>query len=342
MVSKKACLLISFVFLFVFFNVPSTYGGLVWWSDQDPNGHSWSFSRNWVHWDEDLQDVVVGNPPNSSDTVYIGKGVLEAYWPPILSDYDIGTPVIEPNAVASCYDLWGPGGSYEEQIGWYWFLDILGGSLTIGDMSDPKYWTHWEIAGTDGTGEVTMTDGVVNVAGDMVMGNWGGLAFLNMTDGEINVKWALCIPGTDSGDGENMEAEGTLKLHGGTIRCGGLYMNEWVTYSDDDSTREPITGRPPRIIDSTIDLAGGTLIIDGDYAGYVGGFVANGYITIYGLEEGDIVPDGRRAYVKMDYDSESDTTTVIGAMADPNCAYNPNPLHYACLLYTSPSPRDRS
>lgn len=109
-------------------NVQSAYGDLVWWSDQDPDSHSWNSAENWVRWDESIQDVVVDNEPNSPDTVYIGKGVLEAYWPPILSTYDIATPVIEPNAVASCYALWGPAGFYDPEIGWYWYLDIEGGS----------------------------------------------------------------------------------------------------------------------------------------------------------------------------------------------------------------------
>ena len=181
--SKKACLLISLVLLFVFFNVHLTYGqwgppeqGDVWWVDQseDVANHLWNGPNNWAYWDESIGDVVLGNEPNLSHTVFIGKGVLEKPWPATLFEY-IGeqsplielTPVIDSNVTATCYALWGPGGSYEEQIDWSWFLDIKGGSLTIGDMSDPKYWTHWEIAGTDGSGEVNMSGGVVNVAGDL-------------------------------------------------------------------------------------------------------------------------------------------------------------------------------
>ncbi|UCC23599.1 MAG: LamG domain-containing protein, partial [Planctomycetota bacterium] len=340
---KEACLLICLVLVFGFFNVHSAHGqwgppedGDVWWCDQseDPNNHLWNGPNNWAYWDEGIGDVVLGNEPNLSNMVFIGKGVLEKPWPETLFEYTIDpTPVIDSNVAAKCYALWGPSG--EELIGWYYYLNILGGSLTIGNMNAPEYSTRWEIAGTDGSGDVNMVDGVVNVAGDMTVGNWGGLADVNMTGGEINVKFALCIPGVDSGDGENKEAEGTLKLKGGTIRCGGLYLNEWATFPDDydwtsewmsTSTREPITGSP---YESTIDLSGGTLIIDGSYGDHIARFVTNGYITVYGVEEGDIAPDDRRAYVNVDYDTVEDATTVTAATADPEQAYNPRPAHYS-------------
>lgn len=335
---KKSYLLISLVLVLGLLNVQFAYCDLVWWSDMDPSSHSWSSDENWIHWDEDIGDVVVGNEPNSPDVVYIGKGVLEAYWPPILNDYDIGTPVIEPNTVASCYALWGPAGFYEDDIGWYWFLDITGGSLTIGNPEAPEAWMVWVVAGTDGAGEVTMTGGEVYVGSDMILGDWGGIARVNMSDGEINVNWALCMPGVGSGGGENCEASGTLSLSGGTIRCGGLYLNEWamipptwdgVSEWMSISTREPIVGRPPATLLSTIDLAGGMLIIDGDYVEIIANYVNQEYISVFGLKENEFTPDGFRTYIKVDYDAEADTTTVMGNTADPNCAYNPSPAHYA-------------
>ena len=81
---RKTSLLISLLFVASLLNNQIVCGGLVWWSDMDPNDHSWSSKGNWLHWDESIGDVVLGNEPNLSDTVYIGKGVLEAYWPPIL------------------------------------------------------------------------------------------------------------------------------------------------------------------------------------------------------------------------------------------------------------------
>jgi hypothetical protein len=337
-VFRKPSFLISLILVLGLFNVHSAYAAEVWWSDQsvDANNHLWNGPNNWVYRYGGIGDVVGGNEPNSSDTVYIGKGVLEAYWPPILNTYIIDrAPVIDSNVTATCYALWGPCGSHIEGIGWYWGLKITGGSLTIGDMNAPEWSTRWEIAGTDGAGDVNMDGGVVNVAGDMTIGNWGGIGDVNMTDGEINVKWALCMPGTDSGGGENTEAQGTLKLYGGTIRCGGLYMNEWVTFPTwwdwssewmSISTREPID-KP--VHESTIDLSGGTLIIDGSYAEIIANFIADGYITVYAVDEGDIAPDGRRAYVKADYDEVEDTTTVTGATADLELAYNPRPVHYS-------------
>jgi hypothetical protein len=279
---KKSCVLISLALVFGFFSVHSAYGDDVWWSDQseDANNHVWNEPNNWLHWNDG--NVVLGNEPNLWDTVYIGKGVLEAYWPPILDTYLIDrTPIIDSNVAAKCYSLWGPCGSHIGSIGWYWYLNILGGSLTIGDMNSPEWSTRWEIAGTDGEGDVNMVDGVVNVAGDMTIGNWGGLGDVNMTDGEINIAWALCMPGVDSGGGENTEAQGTLKLRGGTIRCGGLYLNEWVTFPTwwdwssewmSISTREPID---KAVHESTIDFSGGTLIIDGSYAEILANFIAD-------------------------------------------------------------------
>jgi len=332
--SRKSCLLITLALVFGFFNVHSAYGDDVWWSDQsvDVDNHVWNEPNNWLHWNDG--NVVLGNEPNEWDTVYIGKGVLEVDWPDILYTYLIDpTPVIDSNVAATCYALWGPSG--EEMIGWWYYLNILGGSLTIGDMNAPEYSTRWEIAGTDGEGIVTMSGGVVNVAGDMTIGNWGGLGDVNMVGGEINVKYALCMPGIDSGGGENREAQGTLKLKGGTIRCGGLYLNEWVTFPSwydwssewmSISTREPID---KAVHESTIDLAGGALVIDGSYAEIIARFVADGYITVYGADEGDIAPDGRRAYVNADYDEAEDATTITGETAELELAYNPRPVHYS-------------
>ncbi|MCJ7692324.1 MAG: LamG domain-containing protein [Sedimentisphaerales bacterium] len=335
--SKKSCVLISLVLVSGFFNVHSAYGGDVWWSDQseDLDNHLWNGPNNWAHWDDGIEDVVLGNEPNEWDTVYIGKGVGEKTWPPTLFEYTIDpTPVIDSNVTAVCYALWGPCGSWEGE-GWYYYLNILGGSLTIGDMNAPDYSTHWEIAGATGEGDVNVNGGVINVAGDMTIGSWDGLGDVNMTGGEINVKFALCMPGTDSGGGENKDAQGTLKLSGGTIRCGGLYLNEWATFPTwydwvsewmSISTREPITGSS---YESTIDLSGGTLIIDGDYTEHIASFAADGYMTVYGVDEGEIAPDDRRAYVKADYDLVEDTTTVTAATADLKQAYNPRPAHYS-------------
>jgi hypothetical protein len=336
---KKSCLLISLVLVLGLFNVQFGYCDTVWWSDMDPNNHSWSSNENWVHWDEDIQDVVVGNVPNSSDVVYIGKGVLEAYWPPILNDLDDVNrrPVIEPNAVASCYALWGPVG-FDSETGWFWWFDIEGGSLTIGNPEAPEAWMVWVVGGTDGDGEVTMTGGEVNVGADMILGDWGGVARLNMSDGEINVNWALCMPGVGSSGGENCEASGTLSLSGGTIRCGGLYLNEWAAIPPtwdgvsewmSIATREPIVGRPSYTLLSTIDFSGGKIIIDGDYVEIIANYVNQEYISVYGLGENEIAPDGDRTYIGIHYDAEADTTTVMGSTADPNCAYNPDPVHYA-------------
>ena len=328
--SKKSCLLISLVLVFGFSNIHSAYGqGDVWWVDQaeDANNHFWNGPNNWAHWDDGIEDVVLGNEPNLWDTVYIGKGVLEKPWPPTLFDYineaspfEEKTPVIDSGMNARCYGLWGPGGSWEGE-GWYWYLNILGGSLTIGDMNYPDWSMRWEIAGTDGVGEVNMVDGVVNVAGDMVIGNWGGLGEVNMVGGEINVGWGLCIPGTDEGSDD---AIGVLKLHGGTIRCGDLYINEWITSEGRESA-----GSSGMKDDSMVDFTEGIMIIDGSYAEHIARFVSEERITVYGVQEGDIAPDGRRAYVKVDYDEVEDTTTVTGATADLEQAYNPSPVHYS-------------
>ncbi|UCC23533.1 MAG: hypothetical protein JSW23_05640, partial [Planctomycetota bacterium] len=319
---KESCLLICLVLVFGFLGVHSAYGENVWWCDQsvDTNNHFWDGPNNWLYWNDG--NVVLGNEPNQWDTVYIGKGVLETEWPDILYTYTIDpTPVIDSNVAAKCYGLWGPGGSWEEGLGWWYYLDILGGSLTIGDMNYPDWSMRWEIAGTDGVGEVNMVDGVVNVAGDMVIGNWGGLGEVNMVGGEINVGWALCIPGTDEGSDD---AIGVLKMHGGTIRCGDLYINEWIT----SEGREP-AGSSGNKDNSMIDFTEGIIIIDGSYAEHIARFVSEERITIYDVIEGDIAPDGRRAYVKVDYDEVEDTTTVTGATADLEQAYNPSPVHYS-------------
>ena len=119
---KKASLLVTFVLVLSLINSQSAYGVLVWWSDMDPATHSWSSADNWVYWDDDSGEVLIGHEPNSPDVVYIGKGVLEAYWPEMLSGLDNVNrrPVIEPNSVTSCYALWGPAGYWDQDIGWEW------------------------------------------------------------------------------------------------------------------------------------------------------------------------------------------------------------------------------
>ena len=305
----------------------------VWWSDQDGNDYLWSSNLNWVHYDnyDENEELLDGHEPNESTVVYIGMGVMEVdHYPMILNTYDMNAPVIDSNTAAVCYAIWGPcGGGLDETF--HRELDITGGSLDIGTgLSD--FSARWEIAGTEGSGTVNISGGVVNVFSDLVVGNWGGTADINMTGGEINVGWVLCLPGVDEGSDD---AVGTLKLHGGTVRCSGLTMNEWAIFpADYDWASEwmSISKRVPfESIKgmSKIDFEEGELIIDGDLREAIGNYISEERITVYDVNEGEIAPDGRRAYVSVYYNASEDTTTVTGDTADMELAYKPDPANYS-------------
>jgi hypothetical protein len=206
-------------------------------------------------------------------------------------------------------------------------LDMSGGTIEAGDGG---FWVGY-VGGSYPI--VDMSGGTINCSGDFSHGTAGtSQAILNMTGGTINLDGWFEIGSYDTAPGK-----GHANLHGGTIEAASLSMGGGG--------------------EGTMDLAGGTLIIDGDYrvpndwlfdpcndtatdddpAGYTGTIAIladRGLITAYNTKVGDIITDsnypekvGLRAVVNLDYDvTNPGRTTITAGAVDPNLAYNPTPL----------------
>jgi len=161
------------------------------------------------------------------------------------------------------------------------YMTMSGGTITIGQtltlgLHNGEY------------GELNMSGGTINV-GTMFRCPDNGQAVLNMRGGTINVSETFFIirRGTSSGT-----TSGHVQLDGGTIAADDFEM-------DADST-----GRP-----ATMDITGGTLVINGDKVDKIKGYVAKGWITAFG-SGGDGVNVGLAG-----------STTVVSA----GLSWNPSP-----------------
>jgi hypothetical protein len=137
-----------------------------------------------------------------------------------------------------------------------------------------------------GEGILNMISGSIDVARDFEVGG-GNPGIVNMTGGTITVVDDLEIPETEG----NPDSPAEVHLNGGTISIGGdLHMFEY----------------------GLLDITAGTLIIDGNSASDVQGFIDNRWITAY----------GGSGTVQLDYDvTNPGQTTVKGVHR-----LKPNPI----------------
>jgi hypothetical protein len=143
-----------------------------------------------------------------------------------------------------------------------------------------------------GEGILNMISGSIDVARDFEVGG-GNPGIVNMTGGTITVADDFEIPETEG----NPDSPAQVHLNGGTISIGGdLHMFEY----------------------GLLDIAAGTLIIDGNSVSDVQGFIDNGWITAY---DGD----GR---VQLDYDVTNPGQTTVKGVHN----LKPNPIDGGAVL----------
>ena len=161
------------------------------------------------------------------------------------------------------------------------YMTMTDGSITIGQtltlgLHDGEY------------GELNMSGGTINV-GTMFRCPDNGQAVLNMRGGTINVSGTFFIirRGTSGGT-----TSGHVQLDGGTITV------------DDFEMDAQNTGRP-----ATMDITGGTLVINGDKVDKIKNYIAKGWITAFGSGGGGVNA------------GLSGTNTVVSA----GLSWNPSP-----------------
>ncbi|MCP4261701.1 MAG: hypothetical protein GY774_29990 [Planctomycetes bacterium] len=158
-------------------------------------------------------------------------------------------------------------------------MTMTGGTLDIGSYI-------WWGDGQDSHGTFNMSGGTITVGSEFELGWGGGTGTWIMTGGEITCG-ELIIP-TGSG------TAGQLYLNGGTVNVGstGLEMNA----------------------NGLIDVAGGTLVFDGDLTEQINGLIEAEQITFFG---GGGLPS-------LDYDVRNPGMTTLTARVTGQ-AYNPVP-----------------
>jgi len=136
------------------------------------------------------------------------------------------------------------------------YMTMTGGTVTTG-QSLTLGLHHGEY------GELNISGGTINV-GSMFRCPDGGQAVLNMTGGTINVSGTFFIIRRGNSGGTT---SGHVQLDGGTI-----------TVDDFEMDAQNI-GRP-----ATMDITGGTLIINGDKVDKIKNYIARGWITAFGSD----------------------------------------------------------
>ncbi|MHC4800397.1 MAG: hypothetical protein ACYTF1_27470, partial [Planctomycetota bacterium] len=330
--SKKLYFLISFVLVLVLAGNVLAYETMVWDNDLGTGDRLWDTSTNWT-W------TAGGEPkraPIASDWVTIDD----------YADANNG-PIIDANTNAVCE--WVDVGGLRSPVGEA-VLTMTGGTLTAGGWFEMGgYYAgtfRFDLsggtinAGTIWLGYVdqsyvtlNISDGNINTTAELSIGtDYTSQANMNVTGGDVNLGGWLEIGAFDTNTGN-----GHLDLHGGTITTALLSMGGGGV--------------------GTMDLSGGTMIIDGDYrmpngwlfdpcsdtptaddpAGYTGTIALlakRGIITAYNTNVGDIITDGNypsvvglRAAVNLDYDvTNPGKTTITAGAVDPNLAWDPDPL----------------
>jgi len=122
-------------------------------------------------------------------------------------------------------------------------LDMSDGKINIG--------SHLYV-GFNGTGTLDINDGKIGIGGHLYVG-FNGTGTLNMNNGSITVPNGTFGIATDSGSGD-------VQLDGGTISCNSFSMTAGAT----------------------MDINGGTLIVNGEALSTINGYISNGWLTGYG------------------------------------------------------------
>jgi glycoprotein endo-alpha-1,2-mannosidase len=174
-------------------------------------------------------------------------------------------------------------------------LRMTGGTLTVG-TSPGDTWTIMGYGSSD-NGTFTMDGGVVNTVDRMFVG-FQGQGTLNMNGGSLNI-------GGTFGIGYNTvpvtTARGYVYLYGGTITAPDFQM-----------------AYPAGCI-GLLDITNGVLIIDGDKASLINGYVSSGIITAF----------GGVGTVSVDYDVTNPGKTTVMAAINLAKAKAPSPANYA-------------
>ena len=336
--SEKLYFLISFVLLLGLVTNASAYDTVIWDNNSGAGDRLWDTAMNW--W-IDAKPSPRHEVPIAGDWAIIDETYTD----------DGNGPIIDGNTDANC--MWVTIGWYALPAGRDAVLTMTGGTLAVGDYialnngragtarfdvsggivdNVGTFYVGYDVGGTHST--VNMNGGTMNIGGMLQLGIWGDGTF-NMTAGDVNVvDWfdigGYYTAGSTPGDGH-------LDLQGGTIECILLAMGGGGV--------------------GTMNVAGGTLIIDGDYRGPNGwlfdpendtpsdeygvytGTIAiladRGLITAYGTNVGDIITDGNypvkvglRAVINLDYDvTNPGQTTITAGAVDPNLAWDPDPLN---------------
>jgi len=177
------------------------------------------------------------------------------------------------------------------------YLDMSGGAIVADNVYLPR--------NVPGQGHMTMSDGSVTAGNTFTLGLHGGeYGEFTMTGGTVHVaKMFRCADigsalmtvsgGTVTVDGTfyigRRNGSGHLQLDGGTITVVEFLM-------------DPQGGSPG----VSMDLTGGTLVIDGDETANINGYIAKGWITAYG-GSGDV-------NVEL-VDSDTVVTATMGSQA---------------------------
>ncbi len=160
-------------------------------------------------------------------------------------------------------------------------LDITGGSLTT---------SGWLVVGYQAVnnGTFTVSGGTVNVGSDLFVG-FAGAGTVNITGGMITVNSTLGIA-------QLAGSSGNVQLDGGTISCGSLSM---------------LTG-------ASMDIAGGTLIVNGNVTLTIDSYISSGWLTGY----------GGGGTLAVDYNITSPGKTTVTANSPEKASY-PSPANGA-------------
>jgi hypothetical protein len=127
-----------------------------------------------------------------------------------------------------------------------------GGTLTVNGGTLTTTGDDLLLGKNGGSGTLNLISGTINVGKDLEVGG-GDPGVLNMTNGTINVVRDFDIPETAGSAAE-------VHLDGGVITVNGaLTMGA--------------TG--------SMDISGGTLIVDGDVTNTINGYITSGWITAY-------------------------------------------------------------
>ncbi|MHC4325997.1 MAG: hypothetical protein ACYSUX_17145, partial [Planctomycetota bacterium] len=292
MSGKLACLISIAVLLFLACTAPAAdYKD---WDDGDFANHLWSSPANWA---PDGLPTMLGDTGNRT-RIEPGSGG---------GDY----PILD----STIFDV-DPNGAFADRLyvaheqgdgstAKLWIQD--GAKLTIGDDLNIAYNED-----SHGICYVSGPDTVIEIGDDVKVGRRGD-GTLMMNGGTINVGSTIEIPSSTDTASINI---GHLQLNGGTINCGELSMRP---------LNSGVIGT------GTMDVRGGTLIIDGNALSTIQGFIDNGWVTAY---------DGFGA-LQLDYDVKNPGKTTLEALH----LLNPDPMDgstvsagSATLQWTLPEP----